>query len=718
MQKKSENLVPRIEFLECLLVKLGGYTSIKKKVEILENLPVVIEYLKDNSHFSNFLKKSSSEVQMALLSILAIGEGPIVFRGFEEGGDTDSLIHTLIDLEKFYDTIGGVIGYHLTILRLILEGSKHPNENNVEFKKPEGIDLTNDTQEVRDAIRWGIEQLPSIAEIYPIGGAGDRLNLQDPETRLPLPAAQLMFGGRTLLEGLIRDLQAREFLYYKFFGKEVVTPIALMTSHEKNNDNLIRKILIKNHWFGRSEDNFKLFCQPLVPVVTIEGHWSMTDVLKPTLKPGGHGVLWKIAEDNEIFNWFASKKRIKALVRQINNPIAGLDFGLIAFLGIGIRENKVFGFASCFRLLNASEGVVVLVEKKVNNTFRYTISNIEYTNFKQHGIQDAPPEIGSPYSLYPANTNILFVDLEEIRKITKESPIPGMLLNLKSTAPFIDAEGKEHAVKAGRLETTMQNISDYIHHDFDQRIGLAHIKKLRTYLTYNDRRKTISVTKKFYEANKPMLETPEGCFYDVQLNAYDLLKHHCGFDLPDVGNEDQYLKYGPGFIFQYHPALGPMYSIISQKLIRGKMKEGSELQLEIAEIFSKNLRLDGSLLVFADDLKGKCHLEDVSIINLGIDRNAKNVFWKNEISRQEEVRIEIKGSGEFVAKGVVFKGSHLIEVPDGYRVTATMQRGQISYQSEKITEPTWQWNYAFDSENNILLRKDCKDEGTKGTKRT
>lgn len=49
--------------------------------------------------------------------------------------------------------------------------------------------------------------LPNLGEIYPLGGSADRLGLVDLETGECLPAAMLPYCGRTLLEGLIRDLQ-------------------------------------------------------------------------------------------------------------------------------------------------------------------------------------------------------------------------------------------------------------------------------------------------------------------------------------------------------------------------------------------------------------------------------------------------------------------------------------------------------------------------------
>lgn len=50
-----------------------------------------------------------------------------------------------------------------------------------------------------------------LGEIYPMGGCGDRLGLVDSITGECLPAAMLPYCGRTLLEGLIRDLQVSEF---------------------------------------------------------------------------------------------------------------------------------------------------------------------------------------------------------------------------------------------------------------------------------------------------------------------------------------------------------------------------------------------------------------------------------------------------------------------------------------------------------------------------
>ena len=95
-----------------------------------------------------------------------------------------------------------------------------------------------------------------MGEIYAAGGAGDRLNLIDPETGEALPAAQLRFLGRPLLELMVRDLEAKEYVYFKCFNKQLLTPIGIMTSEEKNNDFHIRQICESLKWFRRPRENF------------------------------------------------------------------------------------------------------------------------------------------------------------------------------------------------------------------------------------------------------------------------------------------------------------------------------------------------------------------------------------------------------------------------------------------------------------------------------
>ena len=307
--------------------------------------------------------------------------------------------------------------------------------------------------------------LPSTAEIWPVGGAGDRLGLVDEVTGEALPTAMLDFCGRPLLETLIRDLEAREYLAWHLTGIQHTTPVVLMTSHAKGNHRRIQAFLEERGWMGRSPDTFMLIEQPMVPMLALEdGRWlrdAEGNPLRPLLKPGGHGALWKLMLDRQAFHWLCEKHgRSAALVRQISNPAAGTDATLLTLAGAGVSGGKALGFASCARAQGATEGINVLIEKRdlTDGKVTYGVSNIEYTEFAKYRLPDHP-------DAYPANTNILYVDLGRVRSVVESNPtasMPGMIFN--KNKQVVSAGQK---VAAGRIETTMQNIADFLTNRFD-----------------------------------------------------------------------------------------------------------------------------------------------------------------------------------------------------------------------------------------------------------
>jgi hypothetical protein len=520
--------------------------------------------------------------------------------------------------------------------------------------------------------------------------------------------------GKTVLEGLIADLQSREYLHYKLFGYQLTTPLAFMTSQEKNNHAHIAQICEEAGWFGRPKESIRLFCQPLVPTINRQGQWCLQGPQQLLMKPGGHGALWRLAQEEGILDWFEAQGRKKVLVRQVNNPVANTDYGLLSFTGIGCRDDKRFGFASCQRQVKASEGVNVLIESLGS---QYTLTNIEYCDFKRFGIRDAPEYPGSRYSKFPSNTNILFVDIQAIRDAVSKCPIPGILVNMKKIT-YLTAEGVKKEEEAARLESTMQNIADLFVETFPAPLKEGERNRLQTYLTYNHRRKTISAAKREFTLGSSLLETPEGCFLDILQNVRDVLTSYCHVQVPPALDPIQFFEHGPSFIALYHPALGPLYSVIAQKWRGGKLHQGSEVQLQISEIDFENLMIDGSLLVQAESIMGhsnseghliyservgRCVLKNVTIVNKGIDPELPNVYWKNEIARQETCQILLRGLSEFYAENVTLKGDHFIEVPDGARCIAHEIEGRVHFHCEKIENPSWHWEYQCAEGSSIVL---------------
>ncbi|CAH8360429.1 unnamed protein product [Eruca vesicaria subsp. sativa] len=642
------------------------------------------------------------------------------------------------EIEQFYDCIGGIIGYQVMVLELLHQSTMRHNINRshlveeslgcqyLEMHTPSVLDLTKEKEYASQAALWGIEGLPDLGEIYPLGGAADRLGLVDPETGECLPAAMLTHCGRTLLEGLIRDLQAREFLYFKLYGKQCVTPVAIMTSAAKKNHEHVSSLCKRLKWFGRGESNFQLFEQPLVPAVSAEdGQWIVSKPFVPVSKPGGHGVIWKLAYDKGVFKWFNDHGRKGATVRQVSNVVAATDVTLLALAGIGLRYKKKLGFASCKRNAGATEGINVLMEKKnLDGKWEYGISCIEYTEFDKFGISNRSPTVNGLQADFPANTNILYVDLHSAESIGSSSNVkslPNMVLNTKKRIEYIDQYGDYHSVMGGRLECTMQNIADSFSNKFPSRCQGSLEDKLDTYIVYNERRRvTSSAKKKKPHASAALHQTPDGALLDILRNAYDLLTE-CDIKIPMVEPNDQYVDSPPPYLILLHPALGPLWEVSRQKFKGGSISSCSELQLEIAEFSWNNVEVDGSLIINAENAMGsttisengepilqyglrcgKCKLHNVKVVNRGIDWNSKsNVYWRNDVNRLETCKIILHGNAEFEASNVTIEGNHVFEVPDGHRLKITQGKNPdlgLSINLEAIEEElmetgSWYWNY-------------------------
>lgn len=645
-----------------------------------ENKEVLVK-LFNRTLLDNFFEKLDEKEKKVFRSIVSIGQAERVFAGIkeEEFFPFKDLINTFLEIDKYYEDIGGIEGYYKKFVSLMKGEEK--KDTGCSFLEPDHVDLSNKSPQIQDCINIGLESLPELAEIYPLGGAGDRLDLLDHRTKEPLPQAKFNFMGKTLIEHLILDLKAREYLYYKIHKKLLITPIVIMTSDVKNNHQHILDIFQENNFFGRPEDSIFFIKQISVPLINQEKNFVMKGKLELELKPGGHGVLWGLMSYYKVFEWLSEKGRKKAIVRQINNPVAGVDYNILAFAGYGVKENKVFGFASCPRRVGSPEGMNVIKERKVATGYEYNLSNIEYTDFKVFGIADMPASEGSIYSKFPSNTNTLFVDLKAAKNASKKDPLPGITINLKNS--YVE-EGKE--LKAGRLELLMQSIADNFVDYFVNKISHDQYSRLSCFITNNVRKKTISVIKNPYLGGQNIFDTPLGAYFDVHQNCRDILSNHCKFDLPKESSIAEFVKEGPSFVCYINPMLGPIFSDIAQNISHGQIKKGSELRLDLAECYIDNLYLDGSLLISGDtkdfSKTSRCILKNVKVKNQGIDRKSSCVFFENQIQRKESLKIILHENSVFEAQDVIFVEDLVIEVPKDHKMRAFMKDGVAHF--EKI----------------------------------
>lgn len=267
----------------------------------------------------------------------------------------------------------------------------------------------------------------------------------------------------------------------------------------------------------------------------------------------------------------------------------------------------------------------------------------------------------------------------------------------------------------------MQNIADDFMNTFNYRCSKGIESELNTFIVYNERKRvTSSAKRKLKSEDRSLHQTPEGSLLDIMRNAHDLLSS-CGIDIPMVQDNSEYMHSGPPFLIFLHPALGPFWDIIRQKFVGGSVSKGSELQIEVAEFLWKDVELDGSFIILADNVMGstknskngeqilhygsrcgRCRLQSVKIVNEGINwTSPNNVYWKHDVERSESVKIILNGNAEFEAKDVVLKGNHVFEVPDGHRMCIIQDRAGFVVKLDLIRDElmdsgTWHWKYAVD----------------------
>lgn len=299
-----------------------------------------------------------------------------------------------------------------------------------------------------------------------------------------------------------------------------------------------------------------------------------------------------------------------------------------------------------------------------------------------------------------------------------EKSLPGMVLNIKKPIVYEDYFGFQHSVSGGRLECTMQNIADNFFNTYASRCYKGVEDVLDTFIVYNERRRvTSSAKKKRKHADKSLHQTPDGSLLDIMRNAYDLLSQ-CDIKMPEIEGNDRYADSGPPFLVLLHPALGPLWEVSRQKFYGGSISMGSELQLEIAEFLWRNVQLDGSMIVIAENVMGstridengepmlqyghrcgRCKLQNVKVQNKGINWNSgDNIYWKHDVQRFEALKIILHGNAEFEATDVILQRNHVFEVPNGYKMKISSKNPGLAVDLNPIEEKmmdsgSWFWNY-------------------------
>jgi hypothetical protein len=669
--------------ISSLIEKINKARSYQEKKMLIWQTKQCQVFFSHHPALFSYLENLNDKNAYLLSSLIALNQGELFFKNYPHIPSFDQSIQKLLslldDVENFYSSIGGVLGYHKTFLHLL----KNEGLQKASIHKPHFIDCQTRSNLVDACIDTGLENLDKTAFIFPIGGSSDRFNLQDPKTKENLPLAFYNFAGKNLLEHLVEQTQALESLYFQTYQKSISCPIVLMTSEAKGNREKIEHFLKEKNYFGRKKESFCVCHQISVPMISEKGTWILEGPLSVSVKPGGHGALWKTMLDQNAFDFLFSQNCKHGIVRQINNPIAGLDYGLLSLLGYGIKHEKKFGFSTCNRPVGSASGMLVLKEiKKSQGMKGFFYSNIEYSDFQKWYIEDKPLEKGGKDSEYPANTNTLFIDLKEIYSLVQKDPLPGIILNIKSSIPGINAEGEKIIERAGRIELCMQNIADDLITYLDKTSPTE--EQLKSFLIYQNNQKALSPIKKPYTPEKSWEETQVKCFYDLMaLYAHILQKSHV--EISSIPSCEEWINNGPSYLIFLSPFLGPLFSLIEKKFYKGHYEKGFFLDVQIQNCQLFNLHLQGALVIQGTHpLSCGCSLENVKIFNQGSSWNKNFAYIQKESTFKEALRIDLNQNSQFVAHDILIEGSHHFKVPANQRMTLKTVNNKLISQLEPL----------------------------------
>ena len=159
--------------------------------------------------------------------------------------------------------------------------------------------------------------------------------------------------------------------------------------------------------------------------------------------------------------------------------------------------------------------------------------------------------------------------------------------------------------------------------------------------------------------------------------------------------------------------MGPLWDVIGQKISKGTLTSGSEVEFEIAEIACNNLSVDGSLRVIAktatgsvngisgrvySDKVGRAKLSNVTVVNKGVKSRDIHAVLKGTVERHETCEIILEGFSEVVADNIIFSGDFHLVVPDGKRAILKQDTsGEIVTTFEGISTPGWQYAVEWQS---------------------
>lgn len=353
---------------------------------------------------------------------------PYLFQKGKTENEKREMVRQLEDLDK--ELVDGLEAYIKEAKRLLsnAKDGKNPFEgytvtpaNNAEDFRvgTTGESESKMLQKLQRFEKNGEEQLEGCAFVLVAGGMGERLGFGTKENpRIKISIIAEVTTGVTFMEMYAQYLLAFEKKIEAKKGaaaKILPLPLVIMTSDET--DELTKKFLEKNSFFGLKKSQISYMKQSGVPALEDVNATLHVDAKNHIVrKPHGHGDVHHLLHKEGLVTKWKSEGRKWLVVFQDTNP---LHFRcLTAILGVSAQNKYVMNSVAVPRFANEKVGGIAQLTSSSGKPMTISVEYNQLEPLLKSSGGDVQDSTG--YSPYPGNTNTLVFDIGRMADILAE----------------------------------------------------------------------------------------------------------------------------------------------------------------------------------------------------------------------------------------------------------------------------------------------------------
>lgn len=475
------------------------------------------------------------------------------------------------------DYPGGIDNY-IKNGKNLLKNVDH-NKKKIEICDGYSLSIHKNKEDYIKYEKIGMKSIDKTVFVLVAGGLGERLGYHDIKIKI--------------VSNSISNLSFLD--HYVTIIKNLCTKpcIVIMTSDDTHSRTI--NYLSENSNFGLLNDELYIIKQNKVPCfLNKNGDLAYNNKGDLIMKPHGHGDVHMLLYQNGLVDIFYNLEK-KWIVFFQDTNILTFD-AVVPTIGISSEKDIDFNFITTNRKPGEAVGCIVTLHDHVNGSKKTTC--VEYNQIESYLNGQPEPMMDNQFSIYPGNTNILVLKLDQYReKLILSNGLVPEFINPKYESDKITFKSP------ARLETMMQEFS--IFYDYN-RVSYTNFDKESCYsVMKNDLASAVT---------KPSYDCILSCEFEYHRSRANLFKRFgCQLEEP-IEKVINGIKVLDGPKIYYSPRFAKTYYELEQNIGKNiKLSRKSVLIID-GPIYLENIDLDGTLIVQASE---KCTINNLTIKNDG-----------------------------------------------------------------------------------------------------